>query len=122
MRYATRSLCVVALLLLSVCTYSDAVTDQEILEALGLITTGLETASMRQDEISTRLDSTAIAQQQISETLATVVEERLPTIDQRVQSQQSSFDAYVAREERDDALMLGALAVTLIVAILALIF
>lgn len=122
MRFVTRWLCVVALLLLSAPCFSESVSPAEIAAGLDLILTELETASMRQDEISTRLDSTAIAQQQISETLATVVEERLPTIDQRVQSQQTSFDAYVAREERDDALMLGALAVTLIVAILALIF
>uniref|UniRef100_A0A6M3LP20 Uncharacterized protein n=1 Tax=viral metagenome TaxID=1070528 RepID=A0A6M3LP20_9ZZZZ len=114
-------LSLVVLLSLSVCTYSD-VTPDEIRSSLDLILSELSLASTRQDEISTALDAALSEQQAISATLAIVVEQRLPDIEARVKSQQTSFAAYEARADRTQALMTGAIAVTFILAVLALIF
>lgn len=122
MRFATCSLCLALLLLWPGPSFCEGVSAAEIAEALNLILTELETASTEQDVISTKLDATATRQEGISGTLATVVEERLPAIVAQVTSLETSFNESMAKEARDDALMLGALVVTFIIAVIGLIF
>lgn len=114
-------LCLALLLSASAWSFSD-VPDEEIIAILGLISTELETASTRQDEISAELGKVHARQSEISSALETVQTERLPAIAEQVDSLETSFDAYVRREERDDALMLGATIAALLLAALALIF
>jgi len=90
--------------------------------ALDQILTGLDSASTRQDKISSALDKALSEQKAISETLSTVVSERLPNIDAQVTLQQTSFDAFEARVERREAMLIGATAAALIVAVLSFIF
>ena len=86
------------------------------------ISSGLETTQEGQKTISERQDAAAERQSGISETLSTVVEKLLPNLDEQVKSQQVSFDAFEASVERREAMLIGATAVALLVAVLALIF
>jgi predicted nucleic acid-binding Zn-ribbon protein len=114
-------LSLVVLLSVSVCTYSD-VTSEEIVAALDQILTELETASTQQATISEALAQTQTRQDNISATLTTLQMERLPAISQQVRLLEDSFNDYEAKDKRDDALMIGALGVTLLIAVLSLIF
>ena len=132
------SLSLGVLFLLSVPCFSDSSspTNAEIMAGIVQILAAQETISQKQDAISSGLEMTQEAQRTISErqdaaaerqsgiseTLSTVVEKLLPNLDEQVKSQQVSFDAFEAKVERREAMLIGATAVAFIVAVLGLIF
>lgn len=113
-------LLVLSLSVLSPC-FSAGIPQTELIAMLSQILMELETASTEVVAISTELEKARIEQKNTSNVLETIVEKRLPDTDRQLSALENSFDEYVNQKKRDDARMLGAVIVTFIVSIVALV-